>query len=273
MAAIYGEQRERMEAVLGLNSLRDDMRELKPEDQELAIDLRGRDPMNAFSDIPYEKGRLFVSFLDAKFGRERFDQFLRAYFDHFAFQSITTEQFLAYLQENLLDRFPGIVSREQALAWVSSPGLPADAVLPTSSAFAAVDALRSAWLDGRIAAAKLDTRDWVTQQWQYFLNGMPAALSTAKLAELDKAFGFTATHNAEVAHSWLKLAVRNDYQPSFARLEDYLVTIGRRKLVTPLYQELVKTPRGAQFAKRVYAKARPGYHAETVAAVDAIVEH
>ena len=56
--------------------------------------------------MPYEKGRLFLTFLDAKFGRERFDAFLRGYFDHFAFKSITTEQFLDYLEDNLLDRFP-----------------------------------------------------------------------------------------------------------------------------------------------------------------------
>ena len=47
-----------------------------------------------------------------KYGRERFDAFLRGHLDHFI-SSITTEQFLAYLKENLLDRSPGIVSSEQ----------------------------------------------------------------------------------------------------------------------------------------------------------------
>jgi leukotriene-A4 hydrolase len=102
MTAVYGEQRASMEAVLGLNSLRADLEKLKPADQMLAIDLRDRDPDEVFSEIPYEKGRLFLNYLDAKFGRERFDAFLRGYFDHFAFKSITTEQFLAYLQENQL---------------------------------------------------------------------------------------------------------------------------------------------------------------------------
>ncbi|HWJ35456.1 MAG TPA: M1 family aminopeptidase/hydrolase, partial [Steroidobacteraceae bacterium] len=109
--AVYGERREMMERVLGLRSLRDDLAKLEPADQVLAIDLRDRDPGQVFSTVPYEKGRLFLTFLDAKFGRERFDAFLRGYFDHFAFQSITTEQFLQYLQENLLDRFAGVVTR------------------------------------------------------------------------------------------------------------------------------------------------------------------
>jgi leukotriene-A4 hydrolase len=270
MSAVYGEQRSSMEAVLGLKSLRSDLAKLKPADQILAIDLRDRDPDDVFSEIPYEKGRLFLNYLDAKFGRERFDAFLRGYFEHFAFKSITTEQFLAYLQENLLDRFPGIVNRSQVNAWVSSPGLPADAVLPVTTMFEPVDEARAAWLAGKLAPKKLGM-DWIAQQWLYFLNNMPATLPASQLADLDKAFGFSKSPNAEIAHSWFKLVIANDYQPGFPRLEEYLKTVGRRKLIAPLYEALMKTPSGAVVAKRVYAKARPGYHPETVKAIEAIV--
>ena len=270
MSAVYGEQRSSMEAVLGLKSLRSDLAKLKPADQVLAIDLRDRDPDDVFSEIPYEKGRLFLNYLDAKFGRERFDAFLRGYFEHFAFKSITTEQFLAYLQENLLDRFPGIVNRSQVNAWVSSPGLPADAVLPVTTMFEPVDEARAAWLAGKLAPKKLGM-DWIAQQWLYFLNNMPATLPASQLADLDKAFEFSKSPNAEIAHSWYKLVIANDYQPAFPRLEEYLKTVGRRKLIAPLYEALMKTPSGAAVAKRVYAKARPGYHPETVKAISAIV--
>ena len=268
--AVYGEQRESMEAVLGLQSLREDLAKLKPQDQGLAIDLRDRDPGLAFSTVPYEKGRLFLSYLDAKFGRDRFDAFLRSYFDHFAFKSITTEEFNQYLWANLLDRFAGIVTREQVLAWENAPGIPADAVLPVSSAFAPVDAARAAWLGGTLAAKKFGL-DWAAQQWLYFLDGMPAALSAKQLADLDQAYGLTRSQNAEIERSWLELVIRNDYRPSYARLEEYLKTIGRRKLIAPLYTDLMKSPSGTEFAKRVYTKARPDYHADTVAAIDAIV--
>jgi len=271
MSAVYGEQRASMEAVLGLRGLHEDLAKLKPQDQVLAIDLRNRDPDEVFSEVPYEKGRLFLSYLDAKFGRERFDEFLRGYFDHFAFQSITTEQFQAYLQSNLLDKFPGIVTRAQVDAWVSGPGIPADAVLPASDAFRTVDQARSTWLDGKTAAKQLEVHDWVAQQWLYFLDNMPAAVSSKQLADLDKAFDFTHTPNAEIAGSWLILGIRNNYQPSFVRLEDYLRSVGRGKLIEPLYEELMKTPAGAAFAKRVFSLARPGYHARVAAAVDAIV--
>jgi leukotriene-A4 hydrolase len=270
MTAVYGEQLSSMDAVLGLKSLRADLNKLKPSDQVLAIELRDRDPNEVFTEIPYEKGRLFLNYLDAMFGRERFDAFLRGYFDHFAFQSITTEQFLGYLQENLLDRFPGVVTREQVNAWVLSPGLPPDAVLPVTVMFQTVDEARTAWLNGKLQTKKFGV-DWVTQQWVYFLGNMPASLSSAQLADLDKAYVFTKSSNAEIAHSWFKLVIANNYQPSYARLEEYLETIGRGKLIRPLYEALMKTPSGTAFAKRVFAKARPRYHPETVAAIEAIV--
>ncbi len=270
MTAVYGSERASMEAVLGLQALRAELAKLDPRDQVLAIDLRDRDPSLVFSSVPYEKGRLFLSYLEAKFGRDRFDAFLRGYFDHFAFQSITTEQFNQYLGEHLLDQFPGIVSSAQVLAWENAPGIPADAVVPVSSAFQPVDDARTAWLAGKLQPKQFGL-DWVTQQWLYFLNNMPTTLSAEQLARLDQAYDFTKSQNAEIEHSWLKLVIANNYQPSYARLEEYLKIIGRRKLITPLYADLMKTPSGSVFAKRVYAKARPGYHPETATAIDAIV--
>ncbi len=271
IGATYGEPRDAMERVLGLKSLRDDLAKLKPQEQVLAIDLRDRDPGDAFSSVPYEKGRLLFTFLEGKFGRERFDAFLRGYFDHFAFKSISTEQFIGYLKDNLLDRYPGVASREQVMRWVLAPGIPADAVLPASDAFERIDQARSAWLAGKLPAKKLDTRDWMTPQWQYFLDGMPGPLRKEQLAELDQAFGFMRTGNALVTGSWLMLVIRGGYTPGFPRLEEYLQSIGRRKLIEPLYEELMKTPAGAAMAKRVFALARPGYHAYTATAIDAIV--
>jgi aminopeptidase N len=271
MNIVYGEGREMMERVLGLKALREDLATRNPKDQWLAIDLRDRDPEEAFSSVPYEKGRLFLTYLDVKFGRERFDAFLRGYFDHFSSKSVTSEQFVNYLQENLLDRFPGIVARDQVMAWAFGPGIPPDAVLPSWNAFAAVDAARAAWAGGKIAAKKLDSRAWVAQQWVYFLDDMPAELTTAQVAELDQTFGFARSANAEVVQRWLLLAIRHQYQPGFVRLEEYLRTVGRRTLIAPLYREMMKTPAGATQARRVYALARPHYHPSAAAAIDAIV--
>jgi hypothetical protein len=267
---VYGETRATADRVLAERSLREDLAQMARPDQALAVDQRDRDPA-----VPRyaadEKGALLFAFLDGKFGRERFDAFLQGYFDHFAFKSITTEEFLSYLRENLLDRFPGIVSASQIEAWVTQPGLPQDAPLLAVHLYESVDATRSAWLAGKVTAKKLDSRAWVTPQWTYFLDGMPGSLRKDQMNDLDQAFGFTRSANAEIAASWFVLVVKNAYQPSYARLEEFLKTNGRQTLLVPVYTELMKTPGGEALAKRVFAQARPVYQVRTAVALDAIV--
>ncbi len=271
MEEVFGGRRAAEDSGWALHALRENLAAETAGDQVLAADLRGRDPGSATREPAFEKAGLFFGYLDAKFGRERFDAFLRGYFDHFAFRSVTTEQFLAYLKENLLERFPGIVTPEQALGWVTSGGIPADAPKPASTAFDPVDAARSGWLAGKYPARKIEVRGWQTPQWVYFLAGMPAALRRDQLADLDQTFGFTRSANAQVAGGWFLLVIRNDYQPGFQRLEEYLASTGRTALLAPLYTELMKTPAGATLARRVYASAKALYHPQTVAALDRIV--
>jgi leukotriene-A4 hydrolase len=267
---VYGDARVTADRVLAEHSVREDLAQVERPDQALAVDQRDRDPAVPRSAAD-EKGGLLFTFLDGKFGRERLDAFLQGYFDHFAYKSITTEEFLSYLKENLLDRFPGIVSASQVEAWVKEPGLPQDAPLLAVHLYESVDAARSAWLAGKMPAKKLDTRAWVTPQWTYFLDAMPGPLRRDQLNDLDQAFGFTRSANAEIASSWFVLVIKSSYQPSYARLEEFLASNGRQTLLVPLYTELMKTPGGEVLAKRVFALARPVYQAHTAAALDAIV--
>lgn len=271
MEALYGEKRRAMEDVLGLQTLREDLAKMAPADQVLAVDLRGRDPDDVFSSVPYEKGRLFLVYLESKFGRERFQNFLANYFAHFAFKSITTEQFLAYMQEKLLDKKKGAVTPESIKQWVYEPGLPQDAVLPQSDALTKVTEAQKAWLEGRKQLAELPTAQWSTHEWLHFLDTMPEKLSPQQLEALDKAYRLTDIGNSEIAHSWLMIAIRNHYEPAMGRLEKYLSSIGRRKLIKPLYEELMKTDWGQPFARKVYEKARSGYHPIAVGTLDEIV--
>jgi len=269
--ALSGKRREQMEDVLGVQSLKREMADLPAADQHLAIDLRNRDPDDGVTDVAYEKGKLFLAFLESRFGREAIDPFLRGYFDHFAFQSIYTEQFLDYLRANLLATKPNAVSEQEIHAWVYEPGLPGFAVLPAADVFAPVEDARRRWLAGSLSTAALPAKQWSTQEWLHFLDNMPAELPRAKLDELDRAFALSASTNAEIAHSWFRIAIRNDYAPAYGPLAQYLTTIGRRKLVRPLYEDLMKTARGAELARSVYAKARPGYHPIVQTTLDAIV--
>ncbi len=271
LGALYGERRRSMEDVLGLQSLRREIATLEPRNQILQIDLRGRDPDDATTDIAYEKGRFFLGWLESRFGATAIDGLLRGWFDAYAFQTVTTAQFRSYLEQHLLPTRPGAVTSAELDEWLTAPGLPGFAVLPQSDAFAKVDAARADWLAGRRTPAELPTAEWTTFEWLHFLDNMPASLTGARMAELDDAFHLSEAGNAEIVHVWLKLAIRHDYAPAMPRLEEYLVGIGRRKLIRPLYEELMKTPAGRVRAEQIYQRARPGYHPIAVATLDAIV--
>lgn len=273
--ALFGADRRAMEDMLGMQSLQQDIDDLTQKGDvaltHLRMNLQGRDPDDAFSDVAYEKGRFFLGFLEARLGRERLDAFLRSYFDRFAFQSVSTEQFLEYLEAQILKAPNPNLTKAEVLAWIDGPGLPATASMPQSDAFAKVDAQRDAWLKGERTAKQLDTAGWNTQQWLRLLKTLPEDVSVAQLAELDAAFNFTAATNHVIAHSWLKNAIRAGYAPAYPRLETHLTTIGRRLLVKDLYEELMKTPDGAARARAIYVKARPLYQVPLAAQLDEVL--
>ena len=268
---VYGVRRAEMEAVLGLQDLEKEMAALPEKDRVLHIDLTGRDPDDGFTDVAYEKGALFLRHLEETFGRQRFDRFLRGYFDHFAFQSITTEDFLRYLRANLLDESPDLAGKVPIDEWIEKPGLPASAPRPASEALARVQAAAVEWRDGKIGAPELPAREWTTQEWLHFLRALPAAVPKEKLGELDSVYRLTEAGNSEIANQWLLLAIASGYEPAYPRLERFLTSMGRRKFLKPLYEELVKTPAGKARALEIYRKARPTYHPIAVTTVDKIV--
>jgi leukotriene-A4 hydrolase len=268
---VYGVRRAEMEAVLGRQDLEKEIADLPDKDEILHVDLSGRDPDDGFTDVPYEKGALLMRLLEETFGRQRFDEFLRSYFDHFAFQSITTKDFVRYLKSNLFDASPELAARIPLEEWIERPGLPAGAPRPRSEAFVAVEAATGRWLERKAPASALDTHAWSTQEWLHFLRALPLPLDRDRMAELDHAFVLTASGNSEITNQWLSIAIASGYEPAYPRLEEFLTSMGRRKFLKPLYEALVKTPEGKARALAIYRKARPTYHPIAAAMVDKIV--
>jgi len=253
---VYGREREEMEAVLGRRELDREMSSLPESDRVLHLELRGRDPDDGCTLVPYEKGALLLRTIEREVGRNRFDAFLRGYFDHFAFQSITTSDFLEYLRRELPTRVP-------LEEWIFRPGVPAGAAEPESDAFRKVEEQSVCWEQG----GSIQTNTWSTQLWLHFLR----TLQMPDMARLDREFHLTESRNSEILFQWLLMAVRGVYEPAFPRMEEFLMTVGRRKFVKPLYSELMKTPEGQERARRIYARARPGYHPIAQTTLDAIV--
>lgn len=271
--ALYGQEMAEMEREIDQNDLLAEVKDMSPADQALALPpLTERDPDEALSNVAYVKGSWFLQFLEQRFGREVFDPFLRGWFDDHAFQSANTDQFVEYLKKNLLSKKPGAVTDAELKAWLDEPGIPAFATKARSRNFSIVDTARIAWQgSGTLPSAQI-TSEWGTQEWVHFIDGMGKTLPVDKLAALDKAYAFTGTANGEIAMRWYPLAIRSGYLEANEAAGAFIERVGRRKLILPIYAELVKTPEGLAFAKAAFEKAKPSYHPITTASVQDMLD-
>ncbi|MFC5441080.1 M1 family metallopeptidase [Rhodanobacter ginsenosidimutans] len=269
--ALYGKPLADEEALLSARALQKDIAAMPANAQKLAPDPRGVGADDSLSDVAYDKGSWFLRTLEQRFGRADFDAYLKGYFDHFAFQSITTEQMLDYLKPNLIEKYPGKMRWDEVQAWVYGTGIPKDAPLPDSPRFSAIDKQRSDFLAGSLAAAKLDAKGWNTQEWMYFLDRLPDAPPLAKMQQLDAAWHLTGTPNAEIGMRWYSHAIAAGDKAVWPAAAEHMIRIGRLYLTTPLYKAFAKTPEGLAYAEQVYAKAKAGYHPLTQQAVESII--
>lgn len=270
MEEVYGRERAVMEEQLSKADLVREMNELAPRDQVLHVDLTGRHPDDGFSGVPYNKGALFLMRLEELYGRERFDRFLTRWFDGHPFQSVTTETFLAFLDRELFAQDRALARRFDLRAWLDDPGLPPDSPNPTSQLLVLVDRQVQNF-EATKDAARVEATGWVTQQWLHFLEGIGQHVDAGEMAMLDSEFHLTQSQNSEIACVWMRLAIQCGYAPVDRPLEAFLMRVGRRKFLEPLYKELAKTPAGLERARAIYAKARPRYHAVSVGTIDGIL--
>ncbi|MGB3182572.1 MAG: M1 family metallopeptidase [Cyclobacteriaceae bacterium] len=274
MEEVYGREYSEMLANLSQEDLRGEVDEMKEKgngaDTKLKLDLEGRSPDDGMTSIAYDKGYFFLRYLEESVGRDKFDAFLSDYFNKNAFKTMTTEGFVEYLSENLY-RANGLDPDTVAFnAWIYSEGLPETLPSVDSDRFAAVDQAIKDWESGT-SPYDLDTKEWSSHEWLYFVRQLPDTMDKKELKQLDEAFGFTSTGNSEVLTAWLVLAIKNNYNDANDRLEDFLVNTGRRKFLVPIYGAMVETEEGKKMAKEIYKKARPNYHFVSTNTLDKMI--
>ncbi|MFN7111445.1 MAG: M1 family metallopeptidase [Brevundimonas sp.] len=279
MESIYGHDRAVQEQVLSWDGLQDELKSLPAADTRLHLDLTGRDPDDGMNTIAYDKGSAFLRTIERIAGRDKFDAWLRGYFDRNAYRPMTTAMFLADIRTHLVKGDAALESELQLDAWVYQPGLPSNAVAPVSNAFTPVDAAAVAFFKDKGPASAIPWAEWNTQQRQRFLGWRPEGLAAdadwltaAQLADLESTLNLAHEGNSELTFAWLQIALAHRYQPSVATAERFLTSQGRRKFVMPLFQTLWNEDDwGRPIARRVYAEARPLYHPVTSGSVDQLV--
>ena len=269
MESLYGRDYSEMLALLGFQDLESQITKSKPNMQLLRLNMMGKHPDDAMTDIAYEKGYFFLRMLEENMGREKMDFFLKNYFKDHKFQTIVTEEFLIYLKDNLID-----TNSYQDLnidQWVFEAGIPENCPIVKSLRFENVETSVSIFLENGAEELKESSDVWSTHEWLHFLKHLPDTLALVQLLDLDNTFNLSNSGNSEILAVWFLQSIKNDYRPAFENLEKFLVKIGRRKFLQPLYLELSKNEDHKIWAKNVYQKARQNYHYVSFNTIDKIL--
>ena len=269
MEALYGKPYSEMLAILGYTDLEASVEDLGKEnkDTHLKLDLKDRDPDEGMTDIAYEKGYFFLREIEYTVGREKFDAFLRSYFEEYAFKPMTTEKFLDYLQTEI--GLPGNLNSPDPEKWVYGPGIPGIKFPPSSERLVAVRNSSEVFTKTG-EADKAQMSNWTTVEWLQFFHSIPDSLSPEQIEVLDEAFELSSSGNSEILFAWMKKLIKSEYDPCLPIVEEFLVTVGRRKFVLPIFEELVAKEKYRDWAENVYKSSRNNYHSVTYNSVDAL---
>ena len=276
MESLYGKEHANMLFSIEYDELMAETEEIlegnHPEDTHLKLDLEGRDPDDGMTSIAYVKGALFLKTLEDTVGREAFDDFLATYFREHEFQTLTTEAFIAYLNEGLLAPMEMDFNTEE---WIYGEGIPDNAIVIESDRFKKVEE-KSALVADMESVSDLNIPDssWSTQEWMHFIRQIPEETTSDQFEKLDERYGFSSSGNAEIMAEWYVSSIEHGYEGIYVDLEDFLINVGRRKFLQPIYEALANSddPSKKEWALRVYEEARPNYHSISYNTIDEILD-
>ena len=280
MEAVYGREYSEMLALLAYEGLTEEVAMMisdgQQKDTHLKLDLVGRNPDDGMTSIAYDKGYFFLRTIEELVGRDTFDIFLKNYFETNAFKVMTTEKFIGTLKKDLFESNGIAWNKKLVQNWIYGEGLPTEHSIPISDKFTKVEEVIARWKEGESITSLISMEDiflkkWSSHEWLHFVRNLPEDMTILKMSVLDEHLKFTYTKNSEVLTAWMVHVIKHQYEPGFENLENFLISVGRRKFLTPLYGEMAKSEEGLKMAKHIYKKARPNYHYVSTSSIDAIL--
>jgi leukotriene-A4 hydrolase len=273
MEKTYGKEYTEMLWELGYQDMQSDLKDMgiTSKNTQLKVNLKGEHPGSGFTNIPYEKGAIFLRMLEENIGRERFDSYMDLYFKTNAFIPMTTEKCLAFMDEHLFAK--GSDERKKCLVdeWVYKPGLPSNCPKINPLRFKQVDEQRQQFENG-FPANQIKANAWTTHEWLQFIRKLSRPLAIEKMNDLDNTFHFTQTKNSEIADEWFKLAINSSYNNAFPSMQSFLHKVGRKKFLEPLYSEMMKNEESKKMAIAIFKESYQNYHPQTAAKIKAILQ-
>lgn len=264
IAAVHGEAYRDFSSIIGWKALEDSVK-LFGEDHEftkLVVDLKGKDPDDAFSSVPYEKGFHFLYYLERLVGKPTWDKFIPHYFTTWKKKSLDSYEFKA----TLLDFFASDEAASKALesvdwdSWFYKPGLPPKPEFDTSL----VDkcyALAKKWESKDFVPSPSDIEGWSANQVVVFLQQVQlftTPLTPSQSQAMGKAYSLVDTQNVELSSRYFGVGLAAKDESVYLPTAELLGKVGRMKFVRTLYRKLLVVDR--KLAEETFEKNKDFYH-------------
>ena len=239
-AAVHGEAHRDFSAIIGWKSLQDSVKQFgdSHEFTKMVVDLKGKDPDDAFSSVPYEKGYTFLSYLEAQVTKEKWNRYIPHYFTTFARKSLDSYDFKA----NLLSFFDLDTTASKALndvdwdSWFYAPGLPPKPDFDTSLVDVCYH-LASKWEAHEFQPNQEDIDGWSANQVVVFLDTVQAftkPLNKRASQMMGSTYGFAKSQNVEIVSRYYQVALKAKDETVYQLTAELLSNVGRMKFVRPL---------------------------------------
>ena len=239
-AALFGDSYRDFSAIIGWKDLHDANQRLgdNHEFTTLTPNLEGKDPDEAFSVVPYEKGYTFLSYLEAQVGKDKWSKYIPEYFKTFAKRSLTSTEFkdhvLSYFASDSLARAAlDAVKWEQ---WFHTPGLPPKPAYDTTLADVCYD-LAAKWATPDYSPAESDLAGWKAKQIVVFLNSVKdfeRPLDKERVRLMGHTYKFLESKNVEVTSRFFSIGLKSRLESVYRLTAELLGNVGRMKFVRPL---------------------------------------
>ncbi len=225
------------------------------------------DPDEVFSVIPYEKGASFILQLERSVGREVFDAFTKKYIATFSFQSLTTEDFISFVEQEL----PEAIKRVDIDEWLYAPGYPENAPTLSSSLFDEVKARIDAY-ESHTLPDSHQIADWIPDQIRLFLLMLPERIPVDDCRHYERIFNLKDTHNYFMMNRFYQIAVQSGYQDVLPGIERMVESDGRMVTLAMIFRTMGKKEWTRDKARPMFERHRDKHHPTTVMVIERILK-
>ena len=266
---IEGDEYSQLLGIVGRNAMLKVMEHrfgMDSDKTRLKYSQRGIDPDEVFSVIPYEKGFSFLLKLERSVGRDVFDAFIKKYIATFSFQSLTTEEFISFLEQEL----PEAIEHVDIDEWLYAPGYPESAPTLSSSLFDDVKASIDAYESGVLPDSH-QVADWIPPQVRLFLLMLPERIPVEDCRHIERIFNFKDNPDYYIMSLFYRISVLSGYHEVLPEIECMVGSDGRMAILTMIFRAMVKEEWTRDKARPMFERYRERHHPTTAVSIERLL--